>query len=73
MSAFTDEDELLTVKQIAPHMGLSWKTLQKMCTARQITCYLIGNKWMIKKKDADEWVNARRQKAVNPTGRRWAA
>lgn len=69
----SDEDKFLTTQQVADRLGLHRKTVQKMCTARKITCYSIGNGWKIREKDLDAWINTRRQNAVNPTDRRYAA
>lgn len=63
----------LTTEEAYPYMCLkNREAVAKRC-GTEITARKIGKEWMIHKDDIDTWIKRHTHKAINPTGRRWAA
>ena len=55
-----------TARQAAPLMGLHPKTVQQMCTRRQIECYKPGRAYLLRGDVIQAWITAHTIKPVNP-------
>jgi len=52
----TNNEELLTLMEVASYLKLAEKTVQRMVQKNEIPCFKIASQWRFKKEEIDQWI-----------------
>jgi len=63
-SSITTKDKVLTIKEVAGYLGISYATVQSMMFMQGLPYTKVGNRYRIKENDLQGWLEKRKQKAT---------
>ena len=65
MPAKGNEDEILTVGQVAYFLKVADRTIYRLAAAKEIPAFKVGGSWRFRKADIDDWIALQ---AIKPGG-----
>ncbi|MDD4894187.1 MAG: excisionase family DNA-binding protein [Candidatus Omnitrophica bacterium] len=63
-SSITTKDKVLTIKETAKYLGISYSTVQSMMFMQDLPYTRVGNRYRIKENDLQSWMEKRKQKTA---------
>jgi excisionase family DNA binding protein len=61
-SSIIVKDKVLTIREVATYLGVSYGTVQMMMFRDKLTYFQIGNRYRIKERELKKWIDKRRGK-----------
>jgi len=61
-SSITTKDNVLTIKEVAKYLAISYSTVQSMMFTQDLPYARVGNRYRIKENDLRAWLEKRKQK-----------
>ena len=65
-----DEDEILTLKEVADYLKLTERTLYRLTQEGDVPGFKVGNSWRFRLRDIDAWIEERKAEVRRGGGRR---
>lgn len=63
-SSITTKDKVLTIKEVAKYLGISYSTIQSMMFMQGLSYTKVGNRYRIKENDLQSWLEKRKKKMI---------
>jgi excisionase family DNA binding protein len=61
MSTSTNEEQILTIKQVADYLRVTERTIYRLAAAKKIPAFKVGGTWRFSRSDIESWI---RQQSV---------
>lgn len=62
--AFSMNDEILTLREVAEYLKLAEKTAYRLAAEGKLPGFKVGGSWRFKKEDVESWINDKKQENV---------
>jgi len=56
MSTSTKYAEILTVRQVAEYLKVTYRTIYRLAATRQLPAFKVGGTWRLSRADIDSWI-----------------
>jgi excisionase family DNA binding protein len=56
MSTSTNEEQILTIKQVADYLKVTERTIYRLAAAKKIPAFKVGGTWRFSRHDLESWI-----------------
>jgi excisionase family DNA binding protein len=56
MSTSTNEEQILTIKQVADYLRVTERTIYRLAAAKKIPAFKVGGTWRFSRSDIENWI-----------------
>ncbi|NYH99336.1 helix-turn-helix domain-containing protein [Cupriavidus plantarum] len=61
MTSSADEEEILTLRQVAEFLKVTDRTIYRLAAAKKIPAFKVGGTWRFSKAEITEWIQQQTQ------------
>lgn len=65
MSTNSDENAILTIKQVADYLKVTERTIYRLAAAKKIPAFKVGGTWRFSRNELDLWIKRRTEDGIS--------